>query len=100
MGGWFEGGDLVRGLQCRIAEATTIHDRSNISFGSSLVDTAGYNAACSLGPLASRFVCMYGEGDLAGKRGDGDRAEGVHEARGEGQPSFCNLAGILSSGLM
>ena len=41
-----------------------------------------------------------GEGDLAGKRGEGDRAEGEHEARGEGQPSFCNLAGILSSGLM
>ena len=39
-----------------------------------------------------------GEGDLPGRKGEGEWVEGEHEARGEGQPSFCSLAGILSSG--
>lgn len=39
-------------LQRKKAVAKRVHGKGNISSGSSLADTGGYNAACASGPLA------------------------------------------------
>ena len=55
-GRWGEGGG---GLEYGLPGARTSHGRSNTSSGSSLVDTANYNAACSSGLLAMRVVTQH-----------------------------------------